>query len=209
MTIADDTAATAAQQTVNQSSGGDAPLVYTGDHTALFKQAMETRQILLPDGRITAIHSDMVDRQTDEDIHCDAFDLIVRPDYEHGYACFVETLVNAGLCGSSGSQRFYFVPQNLNLKTATGDLFDWNDLFYDRQAQSTDWRKEASFCDAFSAFPNRAMNRLKEKITQPRESILHMSRDDRLLWRMCFLSLARKVFLARAGFPEFCAQSAP
>ncbi|WP_299867679.1 hypothetical protein [uncultured Roseobacter sp.] len=174
---------------------------------ALFEHAMEEQKVMLPDDRIVSIERKYIARCYDDDVWCDDFDGIIDPEYDQGIAMFIETVVNAGLCRTSGTARFNFVLQNLNLKRATGDLFDWDCILVDRHASSRDWRKEKTICDAFSKHPRRDMNRLKERIRRPRSNDLCMSKDDQLLWRVCYLSLARKVFLARAGYPDFCQQT--
>ncbi|MEP2529925.1 hypothetical protein [Roseobacter sp.] len=174
---------------------------------ALFEQAIEERKVMLPDDRLVDIQPKSIALSYDGDVWCDDFDSIIEPDYDQSTAMFVETVVNAGLCRTSGSARFNFILRNLDLKRSTGDLFDWDCILIDRRASSRDWRKEKTICDAFSKYPRRDMNRLKEKIRKPRSNELCMSENDQLLWRVCYLSLARKVFLARAGYPEFCDQA--
>lgn len=179
------------------------------DCLTAFLTAMRTGSVLLPDHRVVAIGAEDIVPTTDEDVWCDDFEQIIEPGYEQCHACILETLVNAGFSLPSGTGRFMFVLQNLSQERASGDFFDSNQRFIDRQAEVIDWRKERTFCDAFTLLPRRCMNRLKEKIYQPRQGILDMSENDDLLLRLCYLSLAIKVFLARAGYPEFCQRQEP
>lgn len=176
---------------------------------ARFETAVNSSAVLLPDGRMAKIGPENVAYSTEEDVWCDDFELIIKPEYEQLYACILETIVNAGHCETSGSYRFLFVLQNLSLSRAKGDFFDCNRVFIDRRAEVTDWLKERTFCDAFTALPRRCMNRLKERIGKPRQGILDVSEDDHLILRLCYISLAVRVFLARAGYPEFCARREP
>lgn len=169
-----------------------------------YNAAIANKDVLLPNGERVKIKHRDISASYDGDAWCDEYDVIIEPDYEHNLGCFYNTLVNAGHCRTSGTHRFSFVLENVGLKRATGDLFDWKCVFIDREMPATNWREERMICDAFSAHPRRCMNRLKERIENPREDVLHQSRNDNLLWRICYLSLARKVFLARAGYLKFC-----
>lgn len=184
------------------------PVLRLNIETHVFESAMRAQKVLLPDGSLADIVYSDVAPSYGGDVWCDDFDAIIEPGYDQGLAMFIETVVNAGLCRPSGSGRFNFILQNLDLKRAKGDLFDWDRLLIDRHASSRDWRKEKTICDAFSKYPPRDMNRLKEKVSAPRENELCRSKDDYLLWRVCYLSVARKVFLARAGYAEFSVQLA-
>ncbi|MCR9089468.1 MAG: hypothetical protein NXH97_22340 [Rhodobacteraceae bacterium] len=168
-----------------------------------YNAAIANKDVLLPDGESVKIKHQDISARFDGDAWCDEYDVIIEPDYEHNLACFYNTLVNAGHCRTSGTHRFSFVLENVSLKRAAGDLFDWKRVFIDREIPAKNWREEQTICDAFSAYPRRCMNRLKERVEKPRQEVLQQSKDDNLLWRICYLGVARKIFLARAGYPEF------
>ena len=135
----------------------------------------------------------------DGDIWCDPKEEIERPEYEQGLARFIESVVAAGYCGDSGSARFNFVHQHVTDR-ATGDLFDWTQRFIDREFTPQNPEDEVTICDTFGIAARRTMMHLKERVDNPRKTLLQR----RNLWRICYLSLARKCFLARIGYPEFC-----
>lgn len=170
----------------------------------VYNAAIAKKKVLLPDGRHVKIRKEHVLPVFEGDVWCDAIEVMETPDYEHGIACFIESVVNAGLCGPSGTGRAKYVLRNLHPDHASGDLFDWRRMFIDREFRHHDWRHEKTICDVFSKQPERFMNRLKTRVSCFRDGDLQESAGDQLKWRMCYLSLARKVFLARAGYPEFC-----
>ncbi|NDW06485.1 hypothetical protein [Jiella pacifica] len=157
-------------------------------------------RILLPDGQWVRPVGPVL-KVWDGDIWCDPKEEIAQPAYEQSLARFMETVVAARFCGRSGSARFNFVYQNVTDR-ANGDLFDWTERFIERDALPRNPEDEVSICDRFGFAPRRTMNRLKERIEAPREYLL----QERGLWRICYLSLARKCFLARIGYPSFCAR---
>lgn len=171
-----------------------------------FHWAMLHQEVLLPDGYSVKIVEEDLSFSTDEDVWADDYETLISPGYEQGLACFFETLVNADLCGASGEQRFLFVLSNLSGRRAKGDLFDWNCHFYDRQEMNSDWLNSPLVRECFSYDPRRCMNRLKERVYAPRRKMLRSSQANALVWRMAFLCMARKLFLARAGHREFAAK---
>lgn len=179
---------------------------YEAEHPMLvaFHAAMEAKHVLLPDGRTVQIKRQDIMPNTDEDIWCDDFEWIIEPSYEQRLACILETLVRAGLCPPSGEQRYHFILRCLSQIRSTGDLFDSNCRFIDRNETERDWRKDRDFCAAFPDIPRRCMNRLKERMYHPRRRLLNQSKGDVLFLRLCYISLAIKSLLARAGYPEFC-----
>lgn len=199
------------KQTNNRRFGEQTKFVLqldrAADHSILpaFHCAMQAKHILLPDGRVVPIRKEDVAASTYEDIWCDDFEWVIQPAYEQRLACILETFVNAGFCRPSGGDRYHFVLQCLSQRRTTGDLFDNNCSFIDRSAPMLDWRKDRDFCDAFPDIPRRCMNRLKDRIYQPRTRVLNQSKDDALFLRLCYIALAIKSYLARAGYPEFCA----
>ena len=124
------------------------------------------------------------------------------PIYEQNLARFMESVVAAGFCGSSGTARFSFAYSHVTDR-AKGDLFDWNSIFIDRDIVPRFGEQNLLFCDYFGEAPERTMNRLKERVDQPRVSTL----QDRMFFRITVLALARKCFLARIGYPEYCERS--
>lgn len=153
--------------------------------------------ILLPDGRLEKPSLPLL-RVWEGDVWCDPKEDIEEPEYEEGTARFFESIVAARLCRKPGTARFNFVLKHVT-DLAKGDLFDWKRLYIDRETVPRLPEDETTVCDAFGMHPRRAMNRLKESVYITRETTLQGC----LLNRMCWLSLARKVFLARAGFPQF------
>lgn len=149
-------------------------------------------------------------RTWEGDVWCDAKEEIESPSYDQGLARFIESVVAAGFCGLSGTARFNFVLQNVSLDRAKGDHFDWNRVFIDREILKKTAKKVGTrrllhqpfgdICDTFGEAPRRGMNHLKTRVDLPRQNTL----QERVLEKICWLSLARKVFLARAGHPEFC-----
>lgn len=198
------------KQTENRRLGEQTEFVLqldrSADHPILqpFHCAMQAKHVLLPDGRVVPIRKQDVAVSTSQDIWCDDFEWVIEPAYEQRAACIMETLVNAGLCPPSGADRYHFILCCLSPRRTTGDLFDSNSYFIDRSAPVLDWRKDRDFCTAFPDIPRRCMNRLKERIYQPRTRVLNQSKDDALFLRLCYISLAIKSILARAGYPEFC-----
>ncbi|OXT01980.1 hypothetical protein B7H23_03315 [Notoacmeibacter marinus] len=160
--------------------------------------ALNHGRIFLPDGHWVTFE-EPTKKTWDGDIWCDPKEEIDEPLYEQGLARFMESVVAAGHCGRSGTQRFNFVHQHLTDR-AKGDLFDWTEHFIDREVRSHRPEDEVTICDAFGKAPRRTMNRLKERVETPRETSL----QEGMLWRICYLSIARKCFLARIGYPEFC-----
>ncbi|SFJ14637.1 hypothetical protein SAMN05216258_1153 [Albimonas pacifica] len=151
----------------------------------------------LPDGRMTLVDRPLA-RVCEDDVWCDPEAMLRDPAYEQGIALFFDALARAGFCGRSATSRFDWVVEQLG-ERAAGDLFDWNRIFIDREAVARRPEEERTVCDAFGVDLRRAMNRLRARAEAPRGKRL----DRPLLARMCWLSLARKVWLARAGHPEF------
>lgn len=135
----------------------------------------------------------------DGDIWCDPKEAIELPNYEQNIARFIESVVAAKLCGRSGGARFNFVFQHVTDR-AKGDLFDWNRVYIDREREPRFQEDEVTFCDHFTAEPHHVMKRLRARVNKPRKTLV----QDRNLYRMAIFSLARKCFLARIGYPEFC-----
>lgn len=135
----------------------------------------------------------------DGDIWCDPREIIELPEYEQRMAWFMESVVEAGFCGPSGSARFGFVYSHVTDR-AKGDLFDWNQIYIDREVVPKFPEQEFLFCDFFGEAPRRTMLRLKERVDNPREKLL----QDRMFYRMAVMSLARKCFLARIGYTKYC-----
>ncbi|CTQ58141.1 hypothetical protein [Roseibium album] len=138
-------------------------------------------------------------RVWDGDIYCDPKEEIELPAYEQNLARFIESVVAANYCGSSGSKRFNFAHQHATDR-ATGELFDWSRRFIDRERLPANPEDELTVCDSFGRTPDRAMNHLKQRVETPRDKVL----QERNLWRVCYLTIAMKCFLARIGYPEFC-----
>lgn len=160
-------------------------------------------RIWMPDGSWGNVKQPLF-REWNGDAWCDPKHVIEEPDYEKGCARFLESVVSARYCRPSGAARFNFVFQNVTDRS-TGDLFDWNRVYIDRESLPRLPDVEVTVCDAFGKQPARALNRLKERANLARGYTL----QERLRQRMCWLSLARKVWLARAGFPEFCERFTP
>ena len=133
------------------------------------------------------------------DIWCDKQTLLTLPEYEQNLARFFESVAYAGFSNHSGSAKFNFVFQHITHR-ATGDLFDWNAIFIDRIASSND-----EFYEQFGKAPRRTFNRLKSRIDNKRSYLLHGS----LTQRMALMDIARKCFLARIGYAEYCSEAKP
>lgn len=161
-----------------------------------------SKRILLPDNRWVKIEKPLL-RFWEGDVWSDLEFIIAEPSYEQGIASFMRSIVRSGFCGPSGRAQFNFVYQQVTVR-AEGELFDHNRLYIDRESVPTRPQEEP-ICDAFGRSPRRAMKRLQTRAVVGRNSLL----QDKLLERMCWLSIARKVFLARAGYPEFCEPYAP
>ncbi|MBL4785242.1 MAG: hypothetical protein JKY49_07425 [Cohaesibacteraceae bacterium] len=150
----------------------------------------------------------------DDDVWCDAGEEIRNPAYEQNFARFIESVVAAGYCGRSGSAKLDFVLQNLSLERARGDLFDPNKIYIDRESVPRKPEDERTICESFGIAGRRTFNRLKDRVDNPRKTMFvdrpcngklrGLTSQRPLLARLCWCSLARKVFLARIGYPEYC-----
>lgn len=158
-----------------------------------------SNQIPLPDGRRVCIIGPLA-RVCDADAWADPRPSLRNPAYEQGCAQFLLGVAAAGHCGSSGEAAFEWVYEQIFVRS-TGDLFGWDRRFIDRGDPAT----HCAFEGAFGVSPRRTINHLKDRARAPRTKLL----EARLLPRMVFLSLARKIWLARAGFPEFLPPYAP
>jgi len=171
------------------------------EQTFFEELAANRGKIFAPDRKWLEPHDPILPAY-DGDIFCDPKEIIELPEYEQGMARFMESVVAAGFCGSSGSARFGFVYSHVTDR-AKGELFDWNRIFIDREVVPRFPEEEFLFCNFFGEAPRRTMNRLKERVDNPRKKLL----QDRMFYRMAVMSFARKCFLARIGYPEYCERS--
>lgn len=179
--------------------------------------------IYSPDGEWLAPKKSPPLAYIDSDVWCDSMEEIEVSVYEQRLAQFMDSVVEAKYCGVSGTERFYFVLQNLSLERARGDLFAENEIYINREKVYHRPEDERTICDAFGKLPRRELNRLKKRAYTPRKNILQGPPEKERacspksttiqgapvvkrsvpLQRMCYYSIARKVFLARIGYPEF------
>lgn len=178
--------------------------------------------IYSPDGDWLSPNSASPIACIDDDARCDPKEEIEDPVYEQKFARFIDSAVAAQFCRSSGTGRVNFILQNLSLERARGEMYDENKIFIDREKVCRNPEEERTICDVFGIQGRRALNRLKERAYNPRTTTLqgpsrkrprskpNMTPDGSLFagrsllqQRMCYFSIARKVFLARIGLPEF------
>lgn len=169
----------------------------------IFENGYRLGQIYLPDGTWADVNQPLTPGYGG-DVWSDPKSVIEHPLYEQLYARVHNSIVSAGYCGDSGSGRFGFVQMNFQ-DCAEGDVFDYDRKFIDREVIERKDGKEITFCSYFGREPRRTMHRVRERAETPSSRLL----QDRVLDRMCRYSIAIKVFLARAGFPEFCKRSVP
>lgn len=167
-----------------------------------WKQELEDNRgkIIAPDGKWVEPRTPLT-RIWDGDVWSDPEFELRKPDYERGLALFDRSLVACGFVQPSGMARFGHVFEH-GTDRATGDLFDYDQIYIDRHAPLPGrlGDKEYSICDEFGIAPMRAMNRLVECLDKERTTLLRESSINRMMW----LCLWRKVWLARAGYPEYC-----
>lgn len=158
-------------------------------------------ELLLPVGRLVRVTGPLV-RYYEGDVWSDSIEVLLTRQNERHEAEFWSRIPG------SGRGRIYRMLRQLN-EHARGDLFDHERLFIDRDRLPRKPETERTICDEFGIQPRRTMNRLiaKAGATPPEDcdGVL----ETRLLQRFMWLCLARKIILARAGFPEFCEPWAP
>ena len=191
------------------------------DHKADWEQELEAHvgQIYLPDGKWKDPVLKTPLAFIDDDVWSDRLNDLVKPTYEQGIARFLDSVANANLEDvllTSDALRFVFVLDNLDVEHARGDLFNENNGFIDREEIHNNNEEEEFLCDAFGKAPSHVLKRLRTKAHYPRRTALagyrdakHLSPEKRSnsIKQMRCYSIARKVFLARIGFPEYLKQS--
>ncbi len=191
-------------------------------------------QIYLPDGKWKDPVLKAPLAFIEDDVWSDPKEQIVMPDYEVEMARFMDSAYAAGYCMKPSSERtkpavvsvdsdkkddtarFMFVLGNLSHLVARGDLFDEDRFFIDRHKVHRNPEKERTICESFGSRPSDAMKRLRERAYNPRATIMDGAQNERKtsdelrsrpIERICYLSIARKVFMARIGYPEYLEQS--
>lgn len=137
------------------------------------------------------------------DVWCEADYALRKPSLEWYLAMYMECMVATGQCGASGESRFDFVKAQVK-EHCGGDRFDAGQLYIDGYAllavEELGRPRFETIEDAFGGSPRREMNRLKHRAEHPRRNRL----PDTAMGRMTWLTLAMKIWFARAGYPEFC-----
>ncbi len=138
-----------------------------------------------------------------EDVWCETAAVLRGSDHERYLAVSITAFVAAGFCGASDESRLDWVlaqPKD----HFEGDAFDWMNMYIDGARilahEELGFEPLDLILDAFTQYPRHDMKRLAHRAKHPRVNRL----KDRCLARMCWLTLAVKIQLARAGYPEFC-----
>jgi len=157
-------------------------------------------KILLPDGRWVEIKQPLLPIY-DGDVWSDPLPVTQQPEYRALYARIHNSIVDAGYCGNAGSARFNFIFLNFT-EHATGDFFDYNKLFIDREQIEVDENgKEITFCSYFGKAVRRTMLRYRDLPMNPRKTLVQ---DEALNDQMCRYSIAIKVFLVIGRVVSIC-----
>lgn len=158
-------------------------------------------ELLLTTGEIVIVNRPL-SRTYDGDVLSNSRQILLTRQNERHEAEFWSRMPG------SGRVRFYKLLRQINDR-ATGDLFDHELIYIDREALPKNPDDERSICSEFGVDLKRTMNRLTAK-AGGLDSIEDGSPlDESLLARFKWLSLARKIILARAGFPEIFEPWAP
>ncbi len=154
----------------------------------------------LPDGRVVIL-STKLDLRITQDVWCEPRHALQNPQLEQYISSFINSPVEAGFCPPSGEGRFNWVKGQIK-DHFTGDAFDWIEMYVDGARilahEELGFLQLETIDDAFGASPRRVMNHLKKRAHDPRQNPLH----DNCLARMSWLTLAMKIWFARAGHPE-------
>lgn len=176
-------------------------------------------QIYMPDGSWKDPVFDKPLEFIEDDVWSDRLNDLAKPIYEQRMARFLDSVANAefdDVLLTSDALRFVFVLDNLDVECARGDLFNESNGFIDREGSQSNFEGIEFLCDAFGEAPSHVLKRLRTKAYNPRRTALAGYRDAKRLSpdkrsnaikQMRCYSIARKVFLARAGFPEYLKQS--
>lgn len=153
-------------------------------------------ELLLPTGDVVRVTAPL-SKTFDGDVWSNAKEVLLTRENEQYEADFWSRIPG------SGRGRFYRLLRQINSR-AKGDLFDHERMFIDRETLPRDPETERTICDEFGADPKRTMNRLTAKAKTEQVFCEDEIMEDGLLRRFMWLCLARKIILARAGYPEFC-----
>jgi len=138
----------------------------------------------------------------DLDIWSDAPEYLEDRRYECDLAKFYACIPG------SGQARFNWVLKQIRDRMK-GEIYDMFSLYKEPDLHTGNWKKDEDFCRSFGKYPRRRMNSLSDLVGVPydqlSQSLLCESARERNMW----LGIARKIYLVRAGYPQFCEQWIP